>query len=365
MPLTLLVRSAVVAPSAGAVAPAWPASGGDGAGGGAPPELTFDGARVVIGRGQGCDVRLPDPSVSQRHATIRGEGGKHALVDEGSTNGTFVGGVRLAAQTPRTLRTGDLVRVGRVWLEVRIDQTPPTRDLAVATRELALMLVAQAMEEQGDDVVPKVRVVEGPDAGAVLPLLEEGRAYLVGRDDASDLPLADADASREHVQLVRRGPVVLARDPGSKNGALLGESRLARDRDVAWRSALMMRVGRTVLALEEPVAAALGALEGAADEPVLDADVPPEPAPVSVARPVAAPTEPGAPPPSAAPSRGPSAAAPIAELAPPKSVTSSAAASKATVRTRGGWSATDLAVVAAATFVIAMSIAGLVWLLRS
>ena len=328
---------------------------------GAPPELTFDGARVVIGRGQGCDVRLPDPSVSQRHATIRIEGGKHALVDEGSTNGTFVGGVRLSPQTPRTLRTGDLIRVGRVWLEARIDQTPPTRDLAVATRELALMLVAQAMEEQGDDVVPKVCVVEGPDAGAVLPLLEEGRAYIVGRDDACDLPLADADASREHVQLVRRGPAVLVRDPGSKNGALLGESRLARDRDVAWRSAHMMRVGRTVLALEEPVAQALGALEGAADEPMVEGDVPPEPAPVSIARPETAATE-AAPPPSSAPaSAGITSAAPIAQVSPPATGATTSSSSSS----RGGWSATDFAVVLAATFVIALSIAGLVWLLKT
>ncbi len=328
---------------------------------GAPPGLTFDGARVVIGRGQGCDVRLPDPSVSQRHATVRVEGGKHSLVDEGSTNGTFVGGVRLSPQTPRALRTGDLIRVGRVWLEARIDQTPPTRDLAVATRELALMLVAQAMEDQGDDVVPKVRVVEGPDAGVVLPLIEEGRAYIVGRDDACDLPLADADASREHVQLVRRGPAVLVRDPGSKNGALLGESRLARDRDVAWRSALMMRVGRTVLALEEPVAQALGALEGAADEPMVEGDAPPEPAPVSLQRPETAATE-AAPPPSSAPSSaGMTSAAPIAQ------VRAASAANATTVRSssRKGWSATDIAVLIAATVLIAASVAGLVWLLKT
>ena len=308
-------------------------------------------------------MRLPDPSVSQRHAIIRVEGGKHSLIDEGSTNGTFVGGVRLSPHAPRALRTGDLIRVGRVWLEARIDQTPPTRELAVATRELALMLVSQAMEEQGDDVVPKVRVVEGPDAGAVLTLLEEGRAYIVGRDDACDLPLADADASREHLQLVRRGPVVLIRDPGSKNGALLGESRLPRERDTSWRSTMMVRVGRTVLALEEPVAQALGALEDAADEPILEADVPPEPAPVSITRaPESAATDAGAPPSSMPASLGAASAAPIAEVLTSPTNTTTAPPAKST---RGGWSPTDLAVVFAATLVIALSVAGLVWLLKT
>jgi pSer/pThr/pTyr-binding forkhead associated (FHA) protein len=319
----------------------------------APPALTFDGARIVIGRGQGCDVRLPDPSVSHRHATIRVDGGRHALVDEGSTNGTFVGGVRLATQAPRTLRTGDFVRVGRVWLEVRIDQTPPTHDLALATRELALMLVSQAMERLGDDVVARVRVVEGPDMGAELALAQEGRAYVVGRAEECDLSVADADASREHVQIVRRGPTVLARDLGSKNGALLGESRLGRDRDVVWRSALMLRLGQTVLALEEPVARALGALEDAIDEPMGAGDAPPAP-------PTRAATDPDPEPAvsSASPASVAASAAPIAQ------VISSKMGEQTLAPRRSGWSATDLAVVAAAVAVIAMSIAGLVWLLK-
>jgi len=341
LPLTLLVRSTT-------------APGGD------QLALTFDGTRVVIGRGKGCDVRLPDPSVSQRHASIRTDRGKQTLVDEGSTNGTFVGGVRLAPETPRALRTGDLIRVGRVWLEVRIDQTPPTRDLAMATRELALLLVSQAMEALGDDVVPKARVVEGPDAGTTMPLAEEGRAYLVGRGEACDMSLADEDASREHVQLVRRGQVVLVRDLGSKNGALLGESRLLRDRDVLWKNSSMLRLGRTVLALEEPVAIALGALEDVADEPIED-DVPPEPAPISSFKPcIEPPAVPASSPPSGPPSIASASAAPIAMVVKDNS------RNAATMRRKtSSWSATDFAVVFAALAVIALSVAGLVWLLRT
>jgi pSer/pThr/pTyr-binding forkhead associated (FHA) protein len=333
MPLTLLVRSGQLDdPSA-------------------PAALTFDGPRVVIGRGSGCDVRLPDPSVSHRHAIVRIADGKHDLIDEGSTNGTFVGGVRLAKGTARALRTGDLIRVGRVWLEARIDQTPPTRDLAAATRDLALMLVSQAMEALGNDVVPKLRVVEGPDVGVGVALFEEGRVYVIGRGDRCDLALADADASREHVQVVRRGRTILARDLGSKNGALLGESLLASDRDVVWKGTVMLRIAHTVLALEEPVALALGELESAADEPIADADVPPEPPPLSTGAPPGA--SPEAPPPASVAGN----AAPIAEdpknerAAPP-------------IRQRSGWSATDAAVVLAAVTVIVLSVAGLVWLLK-
>jgi pSer/pThr/pTyr-binding forkhead associated (FHA) protein len=75
MPITLLVRSADSAATDA-------------------PRLTFDGVqRVVIGRGQSCDLRLPDPSVSHRHATLESRGGDFVLIDEGSTNGTHVGAV--------------------------------------------------------------------------------------------------------------------------------------------------------------------------------------------------------------------------------------------------------------------------------
>src|SRR5688572_16249731 len=84
------------------------------------PELQFDAPRVVVGRAQGSDLQLPDPSVSARHASFRQRGSGYALVDEGSDNGTFNGDSRLARQAPYPLSDGDLVRFGRVWVEVRI-----------------------------------------------------------------------------------------------------------------------------------------------------------------------------------------------------------------------------------------------------
>ena len=256
------------------------------------------------------------------------------------------GGVRLTPQSPRVVKSGDLVRVGRVWLEVRVDQSAPTPDLALATRDLALALVRDAMRSQGGDTVPKVSVVEGADLGSVLPLAEEGRVYVVGRGEKCDLPLADADASREHLQIVRRGATVLLRDLGSRNGSRLGEQTIAFGRDVPWRSASMVRVGATVLALEEPVASALGELESAADEPMKPDEAPPPPT---------SQTQDAGPPPSA---RG--AEAPIARLE--SSVHTVETASKRKKRSR--MKTADVAIIGSAVVIIVLSIAALVWVLR-
>jgi pSer/pThr/pTyr-binding forkhead associated (FHA) protein len=324
MPLSVIIRTAAQSNGADAL-----------------PSLTFDGSRVVIGRGLGCDVRLPDPSVSQRHATVRAEGLEYTLVDEGSTNGTSVGEVRLSPFTPRTLKSGDLVRLGRVWLEMRMDQTPATRDLASATRDLAFRLVEDAMRALGDEVSTRVLVVEGPDRGKSLALVDEARAYVAGRGEDCDLLLEDMDASREHIQIVRRGGAVLVRDLGSKNGIQIGESRVPTDRDVPWRAPIMLRIGQAVLALEEPVAMALAELEGAPDESLPSEGARPPPPPYG---------------PPGTPQAISNAAAPVAALPP-------AGPRRPRPRLRG-WSGADAAVVIAAASIIVLSAAGLYWLLR-
>ncbi|MFO0678190.1 MAG: FHA domain-containing protein [Polyangiaceae bacterium] len=313
------------------------------------PRLTFDGGRVVIGRSQGCDVRLPDVSVSQRHASLRSKGGEYVIVDEESTNGTFVGGVRLAARTPRSLRTGDLVRVGRVWLEIRIDQTPATRDLAAATKDLALELVSHAMRRMGAEVHPIVSVAEGRDAGAAFVLADEGRVYLVGRGEHCDLRLADGDVVREHVQIVRRGNVVLARDVGGRAGVVLGDASLAGDRDTAWKPAWMLKVGRSVLALTEPVVEALSDLEQSEDEAI--------------------PADEAADPPATVRAMEAEARAEAEKLDREERDARAQRELRAVVpappeRRESGWSTADFAVMGAALSLLVLSVVGLFWLLR-
>ncbi len=309
----------------------------------AASSLTFDGTRIVVGRGPGSDLRLPDPSVSHRHASIRLHGGETVLVDEGSSNGTFLAGKRLNPNTPETLRSGDLVRVGRVWLEVSLGQSAPTHDLNLATKELAMRLVAGALEELGQDSVAVVSVVEGADVGTELRLEEDARVYVLGRGDTCDLPLYDKDASREHVHIVKRGAAVLVRDLGSKNGSYLGGARMEPDRDVPWKLHQDLQIGQTVLALHEPLSRALSEIEEMQDEAIPETEkVPPAPPSLSELAEQAS-TE--------------SVAAAAVEEAPPKPVHRES-------KRRHAWTPTDIAVIFAAISTIVLSIVGLAWLFK-
>ncbi len=60
---------------------------------------------------------------SRHHALIQRDGNDaYAIVDLGSTNGTFVNGTRLAPSAPRRLYAGDRIKIGEVEMEFRWDQ---------------------------------------------------------------------------------------------------------------------------------------------------------------------------------------------------------------------------------------------------
>lgn len=65
---------------------------------------------VMIGRGDDCDIRLTDHSVSRRHACIEPVNGGYVVTDQRSTNGTFVNDKFV--EGPYPLHDGDYLRVG-------------------------------------------------------------------------------------------------------------------------------------------------------------------------------------------------------------------------------------------------------------
>jgi hypothetical protein len=66
-----------------------------------------------IGRGLAAELRLDDSSVSRRHAILVPRSTGARILDDRSSNGTFVNGRRVS-QTD--LRSGDVIVLGRVVL---------------------------------------------------------------------------------------------------------------------------------------------------------------------------------------------------------------------------------------------------------
>lgn len=64
----------------------------------------------IIGRAFGCDIIVPDSSVSSRHCRLTCNGENWTLEDLGSSNGTFVNGNRIT--TPTSVSPDDIVVLG-------------------------------------------------------------------------------------------------------------------------------------------------------------------------------------------------------------------------------------------------------------
>ncbi len=78
-----------------------------------PHGSTQLGANVTaLGRTQDNQVVVNDTKASSHHAEIRSMGQEYTITDLGSTNGTFVNGQQLTSNMPRTLQSGDTVRIG-------------------------------------------------------------------------------------------------------------------------------------------------------------------------------------------------------------------------------------------------------------
>jgi hypothetical protein len=77
----------------------------------------FKQPAVSVGRSSECDVVLDDHRTSRHHADICWNGRQWEVVDRGSTNGTYVNGMRV--HKPYDLRLGDRVTIGETTLVLR------------------------------------------------------------------------------------------------------------------------------------------------------------------------------------------------------------------------------------------------------
>ena len=67
----------------------------------------------TIGRGARSDIIIPDPFMSAVHAQFLKSHDIWTIVDNNSTNGTFVNGEQVGDE-PCAIKTGDLIKIGQL-----------------------------------------------------------------------------------------------------------------------------------------------------------------------------------------------------------------------------------------------------------
>jgi hypothetical protein len=93
-------------------------------------KITPEDSGKVIGRSAEADYLLEDGSVSRKHARLEMRGQSWFVVDLGSANGTFVGGVRIGESE---IAIGQELRIGSVSMKVEpFDSGAPDATVAIS-----------------------------------------------------------------------------------------------------------------------------------------------------------------------------------------------------------------------------------------
>jgi pSer/pThr/pTyr-binding forkhead associated (FHA) protein len=112
---------------------------------------------TVIGRREDCDLRIPLGEVSRKHCRMVRDGDTLRLEDLGSSNGTYLNGVRVEREA--TLNPGDSIQVGPVVFVLQVDGYP-------ADDELRPITIGTAEAAAGDGEVTELTDVTQELSGA-------------------------------------------------------------------------------------------------------------------------------------------------------------------------------------------------------
>lgn len=206
-------------------------------------KFPLNGEPLTLGAGPDSTIEIDAPNIRPKHATLTCRGGEWFLSGDEECS---VGEVPLAEDSTRVVRIGDPIRVGDVLMELR-QSTAEDRASGGGIED-----EADTEEFLRPPPWPTVRVTEGPSVGHVLALKEEGRVYVVGRGPKADLKVEDRNVSREHLEVVRKKEGIVVMDRTSTRGSWLGYTRLVPNRRARWDNRRMLKLGVTVLVVDEP-----------------------------------------------------------------------------------------------------------------
>ena len=162
---------------------------------------------VRIGAAREADVRIRAKGVSRIHASLWREGDNYYLEDAGSTNGTFLSGIRIQKDRLRHL---DVVTLGRsvdLIFVIRDDEpsaAAPARPRGIFSATL--------------------EPLDGPDAGTPIDV-PKGEITL-GRADSNNVVVDSRAVSKVHARVERTPDVVRLQDLGSVNGTFVNDTRI-------------------------------------------------------------------------------------------------------------------------------------------
>jgi pSer/pThr/pTyr-binding forkhead associated (FHA) protein len=196
--------------------------------------MLFDGApeqeyelgksRVTLGRATTNDIILSDSRISRSHARLECSAAGCILVDQGSSNGSFVNDQRVERMP---LMSGDKLTVG--GYQFRFELSKPIEEAGMTIIDVEADL-EKALDEESlpfainETSQPRLVVVR-PRQTWEVPLGDVD-GLSIGRTDENQLVIDHPKVSRKHAELLRKGGIFVLRDLNSTNGTWHAEMRV-------------------------------------------------------------------------------------------------------------------------------------------
>ncbi len=145
---------------------------------------TIENDVFVIGRGNDCQIILPERQVSRHHVKILQRDGGYVLQDLGSKNGTHINGVKIQGAVP--LQDGDEIQIALAVKLVFVgsDATLPlTFDPPTLQGDLVIDEAQRAVFIKEEEMSPPLSLAQF----RLLQLLYDAKGAVCSRDDIVDV----------------------------------------------------------------------------------------------------------------------------------------------------------------------------------
>jgi pSer/pThr/pTyr-binding forkhead associated (FHA) protein len=215
--------------------------------------------KITVGRNPACDYVVFDPQnrVSRRHAEIEKNQNGFFITDIGSSNGTFINGIRIEKDKKFKLNSTDKVTLSFDYpldfLSILKDKPvddDATKMFSGSAKQSVKFDNEKTVFSDGSKTV--VFDTKKTNMGDLLQM--DNNPYLtVGRSTDNHIKIEMASISRQHCKIKLLAPMIIEIvDCGSANGTFADDIRLEPNKKYQFSSSVTIKLGHgTVLDLKK------------------------------------------------------------------------------------------------------------------